>query len=325
MNSFGRIFRVSIFGESHGKSVGVVIDGVRPGISISKEDFEADLSRRRGGSVRGSTTRSESDIPEFFSGVCDGKTTGAPLAVIFSNNNTMSKDYSEFKSHPRPGHSDFAAMKKYNGFNDIRGGGHFSARLTAGLVAAGVIAKKMLDGVTFNAELISAGGRKDIAEAVEEALKASDSIGGLIECRINGVKCGTGEPFFGSVESEIARILFSIPAVKGVEFGAGMKSAEMKGSEFNDKFIDSTGKTSSNNSGGINGGIANGNEIIFRAAFRPTPSIFSAQNTFNFASGKMEELVIKGRHDSCVALRAPVIVEAAAAIALCDLYLSAQR
>lgn len=320
MNSFGRIFRVSIFGESHGRSVGAVIDGVRPGMDLSKDDFEFDLSRRRGGSMRGSTMRAESDIPEFYSGVCEGKTTGAPLTVIFSNTNTVSKDYSKLKNHPRPGHSDYAAMIKYGGFNDIRGGGHFSARLTAGLVAAGVIAKKMLKGVTFDARLVSAGGRTDIENAVEEALKEGDSIGGLVECVVKGVECGAGEPFFDSAESCISHLLFSIPAVKGVEFGAGMTSAAMKGSVFNDRIIDRSGRVETNNSGGINGGITNGNEIVFRAAFRPTPSIFLPQQTFNFENGKIEELVIKGRHDSCVALRAPVIVEAAAAIALCDLY-----
>lgn len=324
MNSFGRNFRVSIFGESHGKCVGVTLDGVRPGMKLTREDFEPDLSRRRGGH-RGSTTRVEADIPEFYSGIVDDVTTGAPLTIVFINGDKRSQDYALFRAMPRPGHADYAAGRKFNGFNDIRGGGHTSARLTAGLVAAGVVAKRMLEGITISARLISVGGRTDVDAAVEEAMAANDSIGGLIECRVTGLPAGLGEPFFDSAESLIAHLLFSIPAVKGVEFGTGFAAAAMRGTEFNDCFDDAAGHTRTNNSGGINGGITNGNELVFRAAFRPTPSIYAPQQTFNFDKKEMDELVIKGRHDSCVALRAPVVVEAACAIALADMKLTARQ
>lgn len=321
MNSFGRKFRVSIFGESHGQAVGVVLDGVPPGIELSEGDFTADLDRRRSG-ARGTTPRKESDLPKIVSGVFNGVTTGAPLTILFVNENTLSGDYKNLITHPRPSHADWVAMQKYGGFADYRGGGHFSGRLTLGLVAAGVVAKRILKGVCVRSELLEVGGCRDaarFAEIVEQAMSDSDSVGGVIECVAEGVDVGLGEPFFDSVESVIAHLLFSVPAVKGVEFGAGFEMARKRGSENNDPIIDTNGRTLTNNSGGINGGITNGNQIVVRVAVKPTPSISTRQQTLNTESGQVEELRIKGRHDACIALRAGVVVEAAVAIALADL------
>ncbi len=323
MNSFGRKFRVSIFGESHGEMLGVVLDGVPAGLRLNGEDFSDDIARRKSG-AKGTTPRKESDTPSIVSGVFEGHTTGAPLTIVFSNDNTRSGDYSNLLSHPRPSHADWVANEKFGGNQDYRGGGHFSGRLTLCLVAAGVVAKKILSGIKFNADILEIGGCADPArfnEIIEQAMSVGDSVGGVIECRVSGLSAGTGEPFFDSAESIISHALFSIPAVKGVEFGAGFFVAKMKGSECNDPIIDASGKTGTNNSGGINGGITNGNDIVFRVAVRPTPSISTPQQTFNRSSGKVEELVVKGRHDACIALRAPVVVEAATAIALADLIL----
>lgn len=320
MNTFGRIFRISLFGESHGNSVGVLIDGCPAGIPLTESDFEKDLSRRKSG-AKGTTPRIEFDIPRLMAGVFDMHTTGAPILILFENSNTRSGDYLKFRDHPRPGHADFTAGIKFGGFQDFRGGGHFSGRITLGLVTAGVVAKKILKDVDIRAKLISAGGNPMIEEAVDEALKSGDSIGGLVECRINGIPAGIGEPFFDSVESLLAHILFAIPAVKGVEFGSGFDSAKMKGSMHNDVFISTLGKTATNHAGGINGGITNGNELLFRIAVKPTSSIAIPRETMNMASGKMESLNIGGRHDACIALRVPPVAEAAAAVVLADLML----
>ncbi len=320
MNSFGKLFRVSIFGESHGKSVGVVIDGCPAGIKLKPEDFLYDISRRKPG-AKGTTPRIEKDLPILKSGVYEGYTTGTPISIEFENNNTRSKDYGLVKDIPRPGHADFTAFCKYSGYNDYRGGGHFSGRLTVGLVAAGVVAKKIIPAINFKAELIEAGGIKDIDAAVKKAILESDSVGGIVECCISGLHAGLGEPFFDSVESLISHMIFSIPAVKGIEFGAGFNSVRLTGSQNNDLIMDKAGKTSTNNSGGINGGITNGNDIIFRVAVKPTPSISKKQKTFNMKTNKMTQLSIEGRHDACIALRMPVIVEAATAIVLADLYM----
>lgn len=320
MNSFGRKYRVSIFGESHGEGVGVVLDGVPAGLDISVEDFLPDLDRRRSG-AKGTTPRKESDTPVLLSGVFNGKATGAPLTVFFKNENTKSGDYSNLIKHPRPSHSDWVAQQKYNGCNDYRGGGHFSGRLTLALVAAGVVAKKMLKDCSIDADLISIAGCKDklkFEEIVTQAMMDHDSVGGVVECVASGVGIGLGEPFFDSVESVISHLLFAIPAVKGVEFGLGFICSEVRGSENNDDILDASGATRTNNAGGIVGGITNGNNIVVRAAFKPTPSISHSQETFNVEHGKIETLVIKGRHDACVALRAAVVVEAAVAIALAD-------
>lgn len=317
MNSFGRIFKASIFGESHGKGVGITLDGVPAGISLNEEDFLADLSRRKAG-AKGTTPRTEPDAPNILTGVFNDRTTGAPLTIWFENKNVRSKDYKFVKNTPRPGHSDWVADKKFNGFNDFRGGGHFSGRLTVCLVAAGVVAKKISKGISFSASLIEAGGSSNIDEAIDKAMAEKDSIGGIIECTVQNMPIGLGEPFFDSIESSIAHLVFAIPATKGVEFGSGFSSAKMKGSEHNDVILDDSGKTASNNAGGINGGISNGNDLFFRVAIKPTSSIGKSQETLNKEKGEIETLAIKGRHDACIALRAPVVVEAIAAIAIAD-------
>ncbi|MCK5077095.1 MAG: chorismate synthase, partial [Calditrichia bacterium] len=297
MNTFGTIFRISIYGESHGKGVGVVIDGCPAGIPITEKDFENDLIRRMGGKS-GTTPRIEPDKPNLLSGIFKGKTAGEPINIFFENTNIRSEDYKDLQAIPRPGHADFTAMKKYNGFNDFRGGGYFSGRLTLGIVAAGVIAKKIIQPISIEAVLKEAGGSTNIEAAVTEALKQGDSIGGLIECRAQNIPIGLGEPFFNSVESLISHIVFAIPAVKGIEFGAGFKATKMKGSEHNDLIVDINGTTVTNNAGGINGGITNGNDLVFRVAVKPTSSISKTQTTINLESGQMEQLNIKGRHDA---------------------------
>jgi chorismate synthase len=320
MNSFGNIFRVSIFGESHGTAIGITIDGCPPGIEFSESDMEHDIKKRMPGAA-GTTPRKETDIPEILSGIFNGKTTGAPVTVIFRNSNTKSADYDKLKTMPRPGHADLTAMQKYKGFNDPRGGGHFSGRITLPLVAAGALAKKILSGVKIESKIVEIAGKTDYLGILDEVIAAGDSAGGIIEVRLSGISAGLGEPFFNSFESYVSHIVFSVPAVKGIEFGSGFQSARMLGSEHNDPIISSDGKTSSNNAGGINGGITNGNEVIFRVAVKPTPSIKKEQQTVNLETGKTESLVIQGRHDACIALRAQVVFEACAAIAAADLYL----
>ncbi len=323
MNRFSsNRFAISLFGESHGQVIGVTIDGVRAGVPLSEEDFTADLDRRRTGD-EGSSPRRESDTPHIISGIFEGHTTGAPLTIVFNNENKISADYSTLVNHPRPSHADRTAGIKYGGMNDPRGGGHFSGRMTLGIVAAGVVAKKMLgSGITFSTHIAEVGGCKDpaeIASIIKEAQAAGDSVGGIVECVVSGVEAGIGEPFFDSVESVAAHLLFSIPAVKGVEFGAGFEAARRKGSQNNDLIIAPEGKTATNNDGGINGGITNGNPIMVRVAIKPTPSISLPQQTLNTANGQVEQLIIRGRHDSCIALRAGVVVEAAMAITLATL------
>lgn len=326
MNSWGNRFRVTLWGESHGAQVGVTIDGVPAGIALAESDFEADLARRRAGAA-GTTPRKESDAPHIVSGIYRGFTTGAPLTVEFLNENTRSGDYASLASHPRPSHADWVAMKKFHGYNDPRGGGHFSGRITLALVTAGVVAKKILgSGVTFHTDIIEIGGSTDkerFADIIESARMDRDSVGGVVECRAEGVAAGLGEPFFDSAESLMAHLLFSVPAVKGVEFGSGFAAARMRGSEHNDPIIDAEGRTSTNHAGGIVGGITNGNAIVVRAAVKPTASISREQMSFNCASGQVDSLVIKGRHDVCITLRAAVVVESAVAIALADLTLRA--
>lgn len=320
MNSFGVIFRISIFGESHGPAIGVTVDGCPPGLPLTAEDFLPDLRRRQSGS-KGTTPRQEPDLPEILSGVFNGYTTGAPVTLITQNSNKISSDYDEFKNIPRPGHADFVSKVKYYGYSDMRGSGHFSGRITWGMVAAGVIAKKINPVSQISAKLISAGGSTDIEKALDDAIASNDSIGGIIECRVKTPPIAIGEPFFYSLESAISHLIFSIPAIKGIEFGAGFAAASMRGSVHNDPFIDVKGVTSTNNAGGINGGIANGNEIVFRVVVKPTSSTGADQTTFNFKEVTMTTLKVKGRHDTCIALRIPVIVEAATAIAMADLML----
>ena len=324
MNSFGRLFRVSIYGESHGIQIGVVIDGCPAGILLCEEDLKDDFARRRAGGV-GTTPRIEPDLPRIVSGVYQGKTTGAPISIVFENTNTKSGDYSNLWEQPRPGHADFSGQMKYGRFNDPRGGGHFSGRITLGIVAAGVVAKKIIDPSKVTATLQEVGGSKNIQEMVTAAVAAHDSVGGLVECVCTNIPHSLGEPFFDSIESQIAHIMFAIPAIKGVEFGSGFAAAKMKGSEHNDAIITTEGKTKTNYAAGINGGISNGNDIVFRVAVKPTSSIGIAQETINMKSGDIETLLIEGRHDACIALRVPVVVECAAAIVLADLFMLEQR
>jgi len=474
MNSFGRIFRISIFGESHGESVGIVADGCPAGMPLTVEDFLPDLERRKGGTQKGTTPRQEEDLPIFKSGLFNNKTTGAPVTILFENKNVRSGDYEKQRDVPRPGHADFVAHKKFAGFEDYRGSGHFSGRLTVALVAAGVIAKKILDltpspspkergasnpkepgyitntpdqwkavssyakdnrkdsteaekilweelrnrkikgckfrrqhpiegyipdfvclekklvvevdggyhdteeqkkidgikekvlnknnfrlirfandevlyqlpivlqkigealsfgeglgevltGIKISSSILEIGGEKDLDKGLQKAIDAKDSIGGIIECRASGLPIGLGEPFFDSVESVLSHLVFAIPAVRGIEFGTGFAAAKMFGSEHNDAIENINGKTRTNHAGGVVGGLTNGNELIFRIAIKPTSSTPKEQNTLNWSTGKVETASVKGRHDLCIALRVPVILEAVTAIVLADLMMLEQH
>ena len=353
MNTFGRKYRVSIFGESHGELIGVVLDGVPAGLELTPEDFTQDILRRKSG-AKGTTPRIEADAPRIVSGVYEGVTTGAPLTIVFENTNTKSGDYSLFAAMPRPGHADLTAALKWDDCQDPRGGGHFSGRLTLPVVAAGVVAKKILQDATMldetpfagvNAHIVELGGipRKaagadesasessseetaehlsqmptEWQEAIDAAIKDGDSLGAVVECTVPEIDPGYGEPFWDSVESEIAHAVFAIPGVRGLEFGDGFAAAAMKGSEHNDP-IGPDGRPTKNGAGGVNGGITNGAPLKFRVAFKPTSSIRKPQQTFNFVTGQMDTLEIPGRHDVCFALRTPVVVEAMTAIVLADL------
>ena len=344
MDSFGQFFRVTIFGESHGPAIGVTIDGVPENIPLYEEDFEEDIARRAPGR-KGTTARKESDRAKILSGTYNGYTTGAPLTIIFWNSNIQSQDYLKFDDVPRPGHADMVANIKYNFANDPRGGGHFSGRLTLPVVAAGVVAKKALKArfdpepdpeadpeavrqqedfprydVRIGARPLEIGGERDESkwdELLDRTAKAGDSLGGIIECRVDGLPIGYGEPFWDSLESLLSHAVFSIPGIRGIEFGDGFAAARMKGSEHNDPW--GPEGPLKDGAGGINGGISNGGPVIFRVAVKPTSSIAKAQKTYDFAAGEMTDLRIPGRHDTCFALRTPVIVEAMAAIVLADL------
>lgn len=317
MNSLGKIFRISIYGESHGPEVGVIIENCTPGIKLTNECFKQDISRRAPG-LPGTSSRLEKDIPEIKSGIYENKTTGAPLHIAFRNENIKPEDY-EFDGFFRPGHADFAAHVKYRGNNDPRGGGQFSGRLTLPLVAAGVVAKKNIPEITISANIEEIGGSKDYEVLLKHTAAENDSLGGMLSCTIKNVPAGLGEPFFYGIEQAISAAVFSIPGVKAIEFGEGIKSAKMKGSEYNDLISDKTGRTLTNNSGGINGGISNGNDIVFKAYFRPSASIGKSQKTYNFKYKKMQDFTIKGRHDACFALRVPPVMEAVAALVIADL------
>lgn len=327
MNSFGRILRVNIFGESHGESAGVNIDGIPAGLPLTVEDFLEDIERRKGGTQKGTTPRQESDLPIFKSGVFNNKTTGAPLTILFENNNTRSGDYQKQRAVPRPGHADFVASKKFGGFEDYRGGGHFSGRLTVCLVAVGVIAKKMLAAlqVSVKATILEIGGEADLEKGLQKAIDAKDTIGGIVECRVSGLPIGLGEPFFDSAESLLAHAAFAIPAVRGVEFGTGFAAAKMFGTEHNDAIENMDGKTVTNHAGGIVGGITNGNELVYRIAIKPTSSTPKDQFTLNWETQQMETFSVKGRHDLCIALRVPVVMEAVTAMVLADLMMLEQH
>ena len=345
MNTFGRKFRVSIFGESHGELIGVTLDGVPAGLELSEQDFEKDILRRKSG-AKGTTPRVEADQPQIVSGLYEGHTTGAPLTIVFKNTNTHSSDYSLFADMPRPGHADLTAALKWDDCQDPRGGGHFSGRLTLPIVAAGVVAKKILADLTMldempcnkvTARIVELGGIRvaDVStsldvqdqsypeewrQAIDQAIKEGDSLGAIIECTVPDIDPGYGEPFWDSVESLLAHAIFAIPGVRGIEFGDGFRAASMKGSEHNDP-IGVDGRPLKNGAGGVNGGITNGTPIVFRTAFKPTSSIRKAQQTFNFTKQEMDILEVPGRHDVCFALRAPVVVESMTTIALADLVL----
>lgn len=325
MNSIGRLFRISIFGESHGECVGITIDGCPAGLLLSAEDLLPDLERRKGGQGKGTTPRKEDDYPIFKSGVFNGKTTGFPITILFENNNTRSEDYSQQRSIPRPGHADWVAHQKFGGNEDYRGGGHFSARLTTGIVAAGAVAKLLMNNITIHAAVTEIAGEKSLEKGLQKAIDAKDSVGGLVECKVTGLPVGLGEPYFDSMESVLSHMLFAIPAVRGVEFGTGFAAARMFGSEHNDAIENTAGKTTTNHAGGVVGGISNGNELVFRLAVKPTSSTPKEQHSLNWDTGTTEDFSIKGRHDLCVALRAPVIVEAVTAIVLADFMLLEQH
>lgn len=350
-DTFGQSVSITLAGESHGAGIVAILSGMAPGIPVD-EDFIADqlTKRRPAGAI--STARQEGDKFEILSGVFNGFTTGTPITILIRNENTQSKDYSEIAVTARPGHADYTAECKYHGFQDYRGGGHFSGRITAGIVAAGAIctaalAKKGIKIGTHIAECAGIADRnfEDIEEDIdslnkklfavldeeqgkkmEEAILAAknkqDSVGGILETAIIGVPAGIGEPYFDSIESQLAHFLFSIPAVKGVEFGAGFGFAKMRGSEANDPFrTDENGKvfTKTNHNGGINGGISNGMPITFRCAIKPTPSISLEQETIDFIKGENKNFIIKGRHDPAIIHRARVVADSAAAIVLCDI------
>jgi len=325
MNSFGRIFRVSIFGESHGPSVGITIDGCPAGLPLAEDDFTIDIERRKGGVQKGTTPRKEDDKPIFLSGIFNGKTTGAPLTIIFENKNTRSADYEKLRAIPRPGHADFVAHQKYGGFEDFRGGGHFSGRLTVCLVAAGVVAKKLLKNDTVKASILEIGGEKDIEAGLQKAIDAKDSVGGIVECRVRNLPIGLGEPFFDSVESVLAHAVFAIPAIKGIEFGTGFAAAKMFGSQHNDPISNASGETVTNHAGGVVGGISTGNELVFRVVVKPTSSTPIEQESWNWETGQVEKFSVKGRHDLCIALRVPPVLEAVTATVLADLFLLEQK
>ncbi len=325
MNSFGRLFRISIFGESHGPSIGIILDGCPAGLPLTEDDFTIDMERRKGGSQKGTTPRKEDDTPIFLSGVFNGKTTGAPLTIIFENNNTRSSDYEKGRAVPRPGHADFVAHQKFGGFEDFRGGGHFSGRLTACLVGAGVVAKRLLTGIKITSVIKEIGGEQNLEAGLQRAIAAKDSVGGIVECIVQNLPAGLGQPFFDSLESQLAHAVFSIPAIKGIEFGAGFAAAKMFGSQHNDAIIDGSGTTATNHAGGIVGGISNGADVVFRVVVKPTSSTPLEQESWNRETEQVEKFSIKGRHDLCIALRVPPVLEAVTAIVLADMMLMEQK
>lgn len=352
-SEFGNKIKVSVFGQSHGEAIGVVINGLPSGEEIDTAELQEFMERRRGGKNAFSTKRSEADLPEFKSGIVDGKTCGMPLCAIIRNADKRSADYSEILDKPRPGHADLTAFMKWNGNADMRGGGHFSGRLTAPLCIAGGIAKQILAkrGIFVGAHLDAVAGicdrrfemtdgkelfeeiaKKDfpvideikgeeMKNAIIEAAGDLDSVGGVIECMVTGVPAGIGEPMFDGVENRLAAALFGIPAVKGVEFGRGFEAAKLRGSENNDPYVMENGeiKTLTNNAGGILGGITNGAPILLRTAIKPTPSIAKEQDTVSLSKKENAKLVVKGRHDPCIAQRAVPVVEAVTAIVILDM------
>lgn len=317
MNSFGQKIRFQVFGESHSHSIGGILDGIPAGVKVDYQHIQSNLERRKSNSFA-TTSRKEPDEVQFFSGIKDGITTGTPIGFALANKTQKPEDYN-FEKTPRPGHSDFTQLMKYGEYADISGGGHSSGRLTAALIVAGSLAQMAIPQVKFSSKIEEIGGKKDWEELLKKTAEDGDSLGGIVSCTISGIPAGVGEPFFWSVESALSQIMFSIPGVKAIEFGVGFNSAAMYGSEFNDQIIDKSGKTATNNTAGISGGITNGNDIFFRLAFRPTSSIKKQQKTINLETGESQDLQVEGRHDVCYALRTPVIVECASALAILDL------
>ena len=351
-SSYGQNIRLTIFGQSHSPAIGMTLEGIPAGETIDFEKLQAFLGRRAPGRNVWSTARKEADVPEFLSGLVKNTTCGTPLTAMIRNTDTRSKDYSDLAIRPRPGHADYTAAVKYRGHQDYAGGGHFSGRLTAALCIAGGICLQLLDreGIRVISRIASIGGIPDEGEllastaaksfptvndacgermcaAIADAKQAGDSLGGVVECAILGLPAGLGDPMFDGMENRIAAIVFGIPAVKGVEFGAGFGCAAMRGSDNNDPFTVRDGKivTESNHSGGILGGITDGMPLVFRAAFKPTPSIAQGQQTVNLSTMQTETLHITGRHDPCIVPRAVPVVEAAAAIAVYDALLQRRK
>lgn len=322
MNSFGRLFQITLYGESHQKAIGVVVDGVPAGTQVQEALIYADLKKRQPGAV-GTTPRKEEDQFEITSGVFNGYATGSPIHLMIENKNIKSKDYEHLKKQPRPGHADFVANQKYQGFQDYRGGGRFSGRLTAALVAAGAIAKMTLP-FKFSNQLIQAGTLTDMSKLdtyLQEIAAQGDSVGGIVEIKVTDMIIGLGQPFFEKLDAKIGQILFSIPAVKGVEIGTGFSGIQQKGSTFNDAILDVKGSTKTNHSGGVTGGISNGNDLVVKVFIKPTSSIQKEQKTFNYETNQADQLIIGGRHDVCIARRVGIVLENAIALVLADLYL----
>jgi chorismate synthase len=311
--------------------VGITIDGCPAGLPLQTADFVEDMERRKGGKQKGTTPRQEDDIPIFKAGLFNDTTTGAPIMMLFENNNTRSGDYEKQRAVPRPGHADFTAHHKFGGFEDYRGGGHFSGRLTAALVGAGVVAKKVLNAgqlaekIKVEATIISIGGESDVEKGIQKAIDQKDSVGGIVECVVKGLPIGLGEHFFNSVESLISHAVFAIPAIRGIEFGTGFAAASMFGVDHNDAIEDASGITKTNHAGGVVGGYTNGNDLVFRIAVKPTSSTPKEQVTLNWETNEQETFSVKGRHDLCIALRVPVVLEAVTAIVLADLILIDQK
>lgn len=322
MNSYGQLFRITLYGESHQKAIGVVIDGVTPGTPIDIDLIKHDLDLRKPKAI-GTTPRKEDDEPIITSGVFKGVATGSPIHMMIENKNVKSKDYDHLKKQPRPGHADFVAERKYHGFQDHRGGGRFSGRLTAALVAAGSIAKMMLP-YQFSHQLKQIGTLTDMSKIddyLREIIAEGDSVGGIVEIKIKGVEVGLGEPMFEKLDAELAKMMFNIPAVKGFEMGLGFQGVSYKGSMFNDLILDDTGKTKTNHAGGVTGGISNGNDIVCRVFVKPTSSIQKQQETYHLEKQKLEPLKVGGRHDVAIVRRVGIVLENAAAIVLADAYL----
>ena len=351
-STYGENLKLSIFGQSHGAAIGMTLDGIPAGLPVDTDALQIFLNRRAPGQNDWSTPRKEADRPEFLSGILDGFTCGAPIAAAIYNKNTRSGDYANLKDCPRPGHADLTAQIKYGGFQDAAGGGHFSGRLTAPLCIAGGLCKQWLEGMGIRvfAHIAAIAGISDtpfdplspdmdsiqpdfpvinpdagaqMRDAISAAKGDGDSVGGIVECVVTGLPAGVGEPIFGGVESRIAQIVYGVPAVKGVEFGAGFSAANLRGSQNNDDYVISDGqiRTITNNAGGILGGITTGMPLIFRAALKPTPSISRPQQSVDLNDGKVQELIVKGRHDPCIVPRAVPVIEAAAAIAIFDMIL----